>query len=108
MCLFVYNILGDLPSNVGICIFYILLKTSFSYMVLGNQNYVRGSTMCAENEKQREKLGVIIYAHTFCTFVEISNGINYYAGASAVKRGRPKKSPVSLQDRYPTLSPGTE
>ena len=64
--------------------------------------------MCAGNEKQREKLGVIIYAHTLCTFVEISNGINYYAGASPVKRGRPKKSPVSLQDRYPTLSPGTE
>ena len=64
--------------------------------------------MCAENEKQREKLGVIIYAHTLCTFVEISNGINYYAGATMVKRGHPKKSPVSLQDRYPTQSPGTE
>ena len=65
--------------------------------------------MCAENEKQREKLGVIMYAHTLCTFVEISNDImNYYAGASPVKRGRPKKSPVSLQDRYPTLSPEIE
>lgn len=34
--------------------------------------------------------------------------MNICAGATPAKRGQPKKSRVSLQDRYPTLSPDLE
>ena len=94
------SLLIECTDSISMILF---LQSSWEQKLRERVNNVR-----RKRKTEGEIVGNNICAHTLCTFVEISNCINYYAGATMVKRGHPKKSPVSLQDRYPTLSPGTE